>query len=389
MVGRLGAIITLLLGYVTFSMFRLSLGVAIPDILVEFSINELQAGVLYSAPFWSTAALLTPAGYLADRFGRRGVLLFGYLLLGLGVVGLASSSSYFIIIAFLVLAGCGAGVLVPSYYSLIGELLEGAKGFAIGLAAGVYNIGGLIGSILVGFLVSLHLWRVAYIIIAAAIFCLLVLQLIVIKRSSETNLRISLNFISILRRRNISSASLGVFLGSVAQFAAAAWLPTFFVKIIQFDVRGTGLLVGLFFFAGAFGSITLGALSDRFQRRTVCLLSGVSAASVTLLLLFTTYTFYLAFLYVFVFGFLIWPCFSIFVTIAQESVSKELVSSATGVTQTFALIGCAIGPVLAGALITYIGLPLALTFTTTLTTFAYGLTSLMIVEKRSTRVINS
>ena len=113
MKGRLGILTALLLGYITFSMFRLSLGVALPDIMAELSINELWAGVLYSAPLWSTATLLTPAGYLADRFERRNVLLFGYLLLGLGMAGLTFSFNYTNTLAFLVLAGCGAGILVP------------------------------------------------------------------------------------------------------------------------------------------------------------------------------------------------------------------------------------------------------------------------------------
>ncbi len=290
----LGVIIALLLSYVSFSMFRLSLGVALPDIMVELSINELWAGVLYSAPLWSTAILLTPAGYLANKFGRRNALLFGYLLLGLGIMGLAFSSNYTNTIAFLTLAGCGAGVLVPSYYSLVGELLRGVRGFAIGLAAGVYNLGGLIGSILVGFFVSLHLWRLAYLILAFIVFCMLAVQLIVIKRSSTVESKVRLNFISLLKKRNILSSSVGVFLGSVSSFAAAAWLPTFFVKTVHFDIGEAGLCLGLFYLAGAFGSIALGALSDRFQRKSVILASGVLAAAITLPLLFTTYTFFFA-----------------------------------------------------------------------------------------------
>jgi len=380
--GRSGVLTALLLGYVTFSMFRLSLGVALPDIMAELSISELWAGVLYSAPLWSTATLLTPAGYLADRFERKNVLLFGYLLLGLGMVGLSFSSNYTNTLAFLALAGCGAGVLVPPYYSLVGELLKDVRGFAVGLAAGVYNIGGLIGSILVGFFVSLHLWRLAYLIIAVAVFCMLAVQLIVIKRSSTVESKVRLNFISLLKKRNILSSSVGIFLGSVSMFAAAAWLPTFFVKNAYFNIGEAGLCLGLFYLAGAFGSIGLGALSDRFQRKSIILASGVSAAAITLPLLFTTYTFYLALGYVTIFGFLILPYFSLFVTIAQESVAKELVSSATGLTQTFALIGSALGPVIAGSLVTNIGLPLALTFTVTFTTFTYSLISLLIVEKQ-------
>lgn len=384
--GEVSAVTALLLSYITFSMFRLSLGVAVPDIMVELSIDEFGAGALYSTPLWATAALLTPAGYLADRFGRKGVLLLGYLLLGLGVMWFALSSSYFNTLIFLALAGVGAGFLVPSYYSLVGEVLKDVRGFAIGLAAGVYNIGGLIGSILVGFFVSLHLWRLAYLVIAAAIFCMLTLQFILVKRSSKVDSEVRLHFISLLRNRNVLSSSLGILLGSAAMFACVAWLPTFFVGIVQLKATEAGLLLGLFYLAGAFGSIVLGTLSDRFRRKVVILLSGVSAATLTLPLLLTTYNFYIAVAYVALFGFLILPYWTLFVTIAQESVTSELVSSVTGLTQTFGLIGCAIGPMLAGALITNIELPLALTFTTTITILAYSLLSLTMVEKKPVKV---
>ena len=376
------AVTTLLLSYVTFSMFRLSLGVAIPDIMVELSIDEFKAGILYSAPLWSTAALLTPAGYLADKFEKKSILLLGYLVLGLGVMGLALSSSYPATLAFLTLAGAGAGILVPSYYTLVGEALKNVRGFAIGLAAGVYNIGGLLGSILVGFFVTLHNWRLAYLSIAVSILCMLLLQLTILKRSSTIDSKPRLLFSKLLKTRNITICTLGIFLGGVAMFAAAAWLPTFFITVIRLDAAGAGLLLGLLYLAGAFGSILLGVLSDKLGRRMVTVISGLAAFFITLVLFLTTYPFYVAATYVIAFGFLELPYWNLFLTIAQESVSRELVSSVTGLTQTFGLIGCAVGPVLAGALISYMRLPLALIFTTSFPTLAFGLLSLTLKEKQ-------
>jgi len=385
-VVRRRAITTLLLGYTAFSMFRLSLGVAIPDIMVELSIDELKAGILYSTPLWSTAALLTPAGYLGDRFERKSILLLGYLLLGLGVMGLALSSSYSNTLAFLLLAGAGGGILVPTYYTLIGEALKNVRGFAIGLAASVYYIGGLIGSNLVGFFASLRSWRGAYLVIGLMIFCTLILQLVFLKRNvTADSTEPRLHFFNLLKTRNIAVSAIGIFLGSVAMFAAAAWLPTFFITVIRLDAAAAGMLLGLFFLARAIGSITLGALSDRFGRRTIIMLSGFAAASITLPLLLTCYTLFVAAAYVISYGFFASSFWSFFVTIPQESVNRELVSSVTGLTQTFGLIGSAIGPIIAGALITRFGLTLALAFTMTSTTFILSLFSLALIEKRPRR----
>jgi MFS family permease len=379
--ARVRVVTILLLSYITFAMFGTSLGVAIPDIMAELSIDELKAAILYSANLWSSAALLAPAGYLADRFKRKSILLLGYLLVSLGVIGLSFSSTYFCAFAFLILSGVGGGILGPAYYTLLGEILENVRGFAIGLAAGMFYIGGLIGSILVGFFVSLHRWRVAYLIVGVLIFCMFILQLITLKLSS-TYSKPHLFFPNLLKTRNVAVCALGMFLGSVAIFAAAAWLPTFFITVTQLEAIGAGLLLGLLFLARAISTISIGALSDKYGRKTLLMISGFAAAFVTLPLLLTYYTFYVAAAYVFAYGFLASPYWSLFITISQESVSKEQVASATGLTQTFGLIGGAVGPIVAGALIPYVRLPLALVFTMTTTTLAFGLLSLIIIEKR-------
>ncbi|MEM2321192.1 MAG: MFS transporter [Candidatus Bathyarchaeia archaeon] len=114
------AITALFLGYFSFAMFRLSLGAAIPSIILEMNIDEFRAGLLYSIPLWSTAALLTPAGWLADQFGRKKILLVGYLLLAIRVLSFSYSPNYLFSVISLLISGVGSGMIVPSYYSLMG-----------------------------------------------------------------------------------------------------------------------------------------------------------------------------------------------------------------------------------------------------------------------------
>jgi len=168
----------LFLGYVSCCMFGVSLGVALPQVMVEFSINETQAGWLYSASLWSTAVLLVPSGYLADRFGQKRLLLWGYLLAIIGVTGLAFSQGYLGCLSALLTAGAGLGLVVPPYYAMVGEVLKRVRGLAIGFAASGYYLGGAVGSILVGYFVSLQQWRFAYYIIAAVMFVMMAVQFV-------------------------------------------------------------------------------------------------------------------------------------------------------------------------------------------------------------------
>lgn len=121
-------------------MFRLSLGVAVPSIILEMGINEFQAGILYSIPLWSTAVLLTPAGWMADRFGRKKLLMLGYLFLASGVSFFGCSLNCSFSVISLLLSGLGSGILTPSYYSLMGEMLKRIRDFAAGLAVTSYQI---------------------------------------------------------------------------------------------------------------------------------------------------------------------------------------------------------------------------------------------------------
>lgn len=132
-------------------------------------------------------------GYVADRFERKVVLIAGYVMLGMGVLTLTLSSTYIGHLASLILAGVGAGFIIPPYYSMVGTALKNLRGFVLGLAGGIYYLGGFLGSILVGLFVDLRHWRFAYAVIAMAIFFMTGVQQFVIK-GSYTRLSSKFNF---------------------------------------------------------------------------------------------------------------------------------------------------------------------------------------------------
>ncbi|MEM4298609.1 MAG: MFS transporter, partial [Nitrososphaerota archaeon] len=364
---------------ITFSMFRLSLGVAIPDIMNELLIDEAKAGILFSSPLWSTAVFLLIGGYLADRYGKKRLLAIGYTVLGIGVLGLGLSSGYTDSLLYLILAGTGAGFFVPSYYSIIGEALKKVRGFAIGLAAGVYNLGGFFGSLLLTFFVALHQWRLAYIIISLLILTMLCVQLIVVKVPPSESLKVySLSLI----KKNVLVSAIGIFLGSFSSFVVVAWLPSFFLRTMGWEPVLTGTILGSFLLSGVAGSIVLGMLSDKIGRKRTVMVSAFIATLLSLTIFLTSYPFLAAVAYALVLGFVLWPYWNLFTTTAQESVVKEMVSSATGLAQTFGLVGCAVGPMISGTLIVMVGLVPALLYTTTIPCALYGLLSSILIESK-------
>lgn len=95
-------------------------------------------------------------------------------------------------------------------------------------------------------------------------------------------------------------------------------------------------------------------------------------------MLTTHYSFWVG--YSLLFGLLLLPFWNLLITIAQESVAKEFTASVTGIVQTSGLIGSALGPIIAGGLISILGINQALIYSITIPTFVYGILALAILK---------
>lgn len=99
-------------------------------------------------------------GKLADRVGRKRVLLFGLTVFGLGSVLSGASVSMPMLIGMRVVQGLGAGAVAPIVLTLIGDLYtleERAK--VQGLFSGVWGICSVAGPALGGVLTDRLSWR--------------------------------------------------------------------------------------------------------------------------------------------------------------------------------------------------------------------------------------
>lgn len=375
-------LIILFFGYSTFAMFRLSLGVALPSIIKEMNINEFQAGLLYSIPLWSTAILLAPAGLMADRFGRKRVLSLGYLLLITGVLLFSFSPSYPLLAVSLAISGLGSGMIIPSYYSIMGDLMEHVRGLSVGFAVTSYQIGGFAGSYLTGAFTASQKWRIAFIIIGALQSLMLLVQAITIRSDLEKKFREKpLRFFEVLREKNILVSGISLMLGGISYFSIVAWLPLF---LISKDVRMMegGLILGLFLAAGAVSSPVFGGLSEKAGRKRTAFYLGVASAIIAAISFLLNQSQLVLTICSILLGVVLAPYWSILTAAAQESIPEENLSTATGIVQMIGLFGCALGPVISGALIPALGINYALSLSVILPSILFSLATLLIKEEQ-------
>lgn len=132
---------------------RSSLSLVVGPIKREFGVNDFQMSLLLGASFvlfYSTISI--PAGYLVDRFSRRGVIgwaVFAWSSMTV-LCGLAKNYTHL----FLCRAGIGIGeaALQPAAYSMIRDAFPPDRR---GRAFGIYQMGPMVG---VGFSLFIGGW---------------------------------------------------------------------------------------------------------------------------------------------------------------------------------------------------------------------------------------
>jgi MFS family permease len=132
---------------------------AMPTIIAQLKGVEIYP--LVFSGYLLAATVTTPLyGKLADRLGRKRVLLFGLGLFGLGSMLSGLSRSMPELIAMRVVQGLGAGAVSPIILTLIGDmysLRERAK--VQGWFSGVWGVSSLAGPTLGGLLTDYLSWR--------------------------------------------------------------------------------------------------------------------------------------------------------------------------------------------------------------------------------------
>ena len=98
------------------------------DSLIEpFGASPASIGLMVSA-FTAPAIFLIPVtGMVADRYGRRPVLLFGLLCFGSAGTAIALTTDFRIVLTLRLIQGLGFAALSPIVITSIGDLYEGSK----------------------------------------------------------------------------------------------------------------------------------------------------------------------------------------------------------------------------------------------------------------------
>lgn len=140
--------------------------VALPDIGISFDASQAQLNLVGLGTGLGLAMSVMYFGAIADRYGRKQLLLAGMVLTIIASLLSALAPSIEVLIGSRVFTGLAAGMAYPTTLSLITALwAEGPKRTsAIALWAGVGGMASVTGGVLAGGVLAFSTWQVAFLL---------------------------------------------------------------------------------------------------------------------------------------------------------------------------------------------------------------------------------
>jgi EmrB/QacA subfamily drug resistance transporter len=164
--------------------------VAIPSIIKDLSITSTQVQWVQESYTLVFAALLLVFGTLADRYGRRRMLIIGVTIFALASILAAFAQTGDLLIGSRVIQGIGGAMVLPTTLSIINATFRGRER---GIAFAIWGstIGGMVavGPLLGGWLTTYFSWRWAFGINIPFGILIIVGTLIFVIESKATDVR--------------------------------------------------------------------------------------------------------------------------------------------------------------------------------------------------------
>src|ERR1700716_538724 len=153
-------LVSLLLAAFAINLDTTIVNVALPTLVKELHASNTQLQWIVDAYNLVCAALLLACGSLSDRFGRKGMLLAGLTVFGLGSAAGALMNTPGELIAARCVMGLGAAMVFPATLSIISNVFvdRAERARAIGLWGATAGIAIATGPIFGGWLLERFSW---------------------------------------------------------------------------------------------------------------------------------------------------------------------------------------------------------------------------------------
>ncbi len=245
----------------------------------ELGGDRVQIGLLFTV-FTVTAALLSlPAGFLADRYGKKILIVFSVLAGGASQLGLAATGDIRLIFVWQALGGlCGGAAQASLFAALVDSAPRGRLGQAMGWLTLSMQVGFLSGPAAAGFSLGYMDLSSALALSSGLFGAALVLTLLGIRAAPGVDR--GWDFVGPLRqigrRHGFAALTIGLLGATVVWGTVQAFLPIFAKESLRLPETQIGYMLAIQAVANGLARIPGGRIVDRASRKGPIVMIGVT-----------------------------------------------------------------------------------------------------------------
>ena len=269
-----GAFLGALIGWI-FDYYEIFLiSILVVPIAAEFRLSTTEIGLIFSIQLLFLAIGGVFFGWLADRIGRKTVLMLTILIYSLGTMARGLAANYEILLALTAFAALGIGGEYGVGQTLVTETVRrGRRGFFSAFLYGGSYLGIVLGALVGGHLTPTIGWRLTFVLSGLPVLCALWVR----RHTPESE---------VWRQKRAATPAipaipsgmagrykltwllcvLAAALQFFAYYGAASMLPTYLVRHGS-SIAGASYWLIFTAIAGAIGCAVAAFLSDRIGRR--------------------------------------------------------------------------------------------------------------------------
>jgi len=365
-----------------------AMGYVAPALLQDWHVDKSSLGPVFGAGLFGLLIGSLVFSMVADKLGRRPVLIVSTFFFGLCMLATPFSSTIQELITIRFITGLGLGAIMPNSMALCGEFSPKRKRISIMMLISCgFTVGAMFGGVVSAALIPTYGWQSVFylggvlpLIIAGLMIVYLPesIQFQVLSGKSSSTTRAVLKKVLPLQRvpedaelvvaeRNSSGVpvmalfqegrtvgTLAIwavsFLNMIALYFLSNWLPTI-AKLAGLSLENAVLVGATLQLGGTFGTIAMGGMIDRIGFKRVLVPCFATAAVFIALIGHSVGAIALLFVIVFVTGFAVVGGQPAINAMAANYYPTALRTTGVGYSLGVGRIGSVIGPVVGGQLI--------------------------------------
>ncbi len=216
--------------FFVFAMTTDAVGVIIPKVVEQFELSLTEAAAFHYVPMVFIGLSGLFLGRLADRVGRKKVILAGLALYTLACVAFAFGRNFPFYLALLGLCGLSIGLFKTGALALIGDISQNSEEHTrlMNRVEGFFGLGAILGPALVAVLIAQQLdWTLLYLVAGGICALLLVMAWRLEYPAYEAQQHSSMfQSLQLVRDPYALGFSLAIAFYVASEVAIFVWLPT-------------------------------------------------------------------------------------------------------------------------------------------------------------------